>query len=58
MSSSDLVNFKLVDHWCSLREEFGLAKLLLLIQKYANENDVTTSTPKVTDTHENTPVVQ
>lgn len=28
------VNVDLVDHWCSMREEFGLAKLLLLIQDY------------------------
>ena len=33
-----LIDFKLVDQWCKLREQHGLAKTLLLIQEYAIQN--------------------
>jgi hypothetical protein len=54
----DLVNMKLVDHWCTLREEHGLAKTLMLIQEYANENATQTKTLKTTITNQDATVVQ
>lgn len=37
----EFVELKLTDAWCALREEHGLAKLLLLIQEYV-KNQTTT----------------
>jgi len=30
----DTVDLKLVDHWCELREEYGLAMLLLMLRDH------------------------
>jgi hypothetical protein len=54
----DLVNMKLVDHWCTIREEHGLAKTLLLIQEYANQNAIKVETPQTTVTNQNPSLVQ
>lgn len=53
------VNLKLVDHWCALREEHGLAKLLLLIQEHVTTKNLTPAqTPEPETPKQNPPLVQ
>jgi hypothetical protein len=33
----EFVDLKLTDHWTTLREQYGLSKLLLLIKEYAEQ---------------------
>lgn len=54
----DLVNFKLIDQWNSIREEHGLAQTLTLIQQYVNENPTQTPVSEVANTNQNAPLVQ
>jgi hypothetical protein len=56
----EFVDLKLVNHFSYMREELGLAKLLLLIQEYATENkpQTTTETPETTNPNQNAPMVQ
>lgn len=53
------LDIKLVDQWCSLREELGLAKLLLLIETYVkSKNQVVTSTSQTTNPNQDPALVQ
>lgn len=45
------VNLALVNYFTNMREDLGLAKLLLLIQEYANRPE--TETPQVTESNQN-----
>jgi len=55
------INIKLVDHWCEMREEYGLAKLLLLIQDYVttktNKTNVQLPTSQADKPNQDTPSV-
>jgi hypothetical protein len=56
----EFVDLKLVNHFSYMREEMGLAKLLLLIQEYATEkqSQPTIETPQTTNSNQNAPMVQ
>lgn len=53
----EFVDIKLIDHWCTLREEHGLAALLLLIQEYG-QAQTGTQTLEVTNPNQDSSVVQ
>lgn len=53
------LNLELSDHWCSLREEYGLAKLLLLLQSYVSSKATAhTQIPQTPNPNQNPDVVQ
>jgi hypothetical protein len=58
----EFVELKLSDAWCSLREEFGLSKTLLMIQAYVKtqtpKGAAQSQTPEVGNTHESPSLVQ
>jgi hypothetical protein len=54
----DLVDLKLIDQWCAIREEHGLATTLNLIQEYVNENRSQTKIPQTPNQNQNPSMVQ
>jgi hypothetical protein len=51
-----LVDFKLVDQWCELREEHGLAKTLNLIREYVkqtSQSPIQHQTPQTNQPNQN-----
>lgn len=55
----EFVNLKTVDHFNMLRELYGLSKLLMLIQEYANNqaNQTRAQTSETTNPHQDQAVV-
>lgn len=55
----EFVNADLVLHFHAMREDLGLAKLLLQIQEYVcNKDKPNTETPEVSEQNQNPTVVQ
>jgi hypothetical protein len=54
----DLVDLKLVDQWCLIREEHGLALTLQLIKEYATETATPSQPSQTTNPNQNQTLVQ